>query len=296
MKRIEWIAGLIVLVALMVCASTRGDTAAGPVTTPLLQGVGIDQKLGTRLPADITFADDDGRRVSLGDLEAAANGKPIIVALVYLRCPSLCTVVLNDTLNAIRVVPQNLGEQYNVWTISFDPKEGSDLASEKKKGYVASYLRTRPTVNTAANGWHFLTGDAVNIARFTSAVGFHYKWDEGTQQYIHPAGILILTPEGKIARYFFGVDYDPTDLRLSLVEASNGKIGSLTDKLLLFCYHYDPSTGKYGLVIAKNLQLGAAVTLIVLGFGVVSLWRIDRRRTRAGLRIAASVAAKGGGG
>jgi len=275
---------------------SRADNAPATPTTPLLQGIGIDQKLGAQVPPDIAFNDDDGRRVTLADLESRANGKPIIVALVYLRCPSLCTVVLNDTLNAIRVVPQNLGEQYNVWTISFDPKEGPSLASEKKNGYVASYVRTRPHVNTAAAGWHFLTGDALNIARFTSAVGFRYKWDEGTQQYIHPAGILILTPEGKIARYFFGVDYDPTDLRLSLVEASNGKIGSLTDKLLLFCYHYDPSTGKYGLVIARTLQVGAAITLISLGLGFYLLWRIDRRRTKAGLALAASLAHPGGAG
>lgn len=267
--------------------------AAPPATlpaNPLLQDVGIDQKLGAPVPPDIVFNDDDGRRVTVSDLLAQSGGKPIIVNLVYLRCPSLCTVVLNDTLNALRVIPQEIGDQYSVWTISFDPKEGPDLAHQKKEGYVASYLRTRPRAVNANLGWHFLTGDAGNIARFTDAVGFHFKWDQATQQYVHPAGILILTPNGKVDRYFFGVDYDPTDIRLSLVEASNGKIGTLTDKLLLFCCRYDPSTGRYTLAVTHALSIAALLTMAGLGFGVFTLWRIDRRKTRAGLRLVQALA------
>ncbi len=234
---------------------------------------------------DITFHDETGGTVRLDQLR---TGRPIVVALVYFNCPSLCTVVLNDTLNALRVIPQHIGEQYDVWTISFDPKETPQLAAQKKESYVKSYVRTRPEAAMAASGWHFLTGDQASITRFTDAVGFHYKWDPPTNQFVHPAGILILTPEGKVSRYFFGVDYDPTDLRLSLVEASGGKIGTFTDDLLLFCCRYDPSTGKYTLAITNALTIAGGLTVALLAAGMVWLWRTDRRRTRIGLQLAAA--------
>jgi len=183
-------------------------------------------------------------------------------------------------LSTLKVIPQLIGDQYEVWAVSFDPTETPALAAEKKHGYVASYTRARAGAVNASASWHFLTGDAANIAALTKAVGFRYRFDDATQQFIHPAGLMLLTPEGKIARYFFGIDYDPTDLRLSLVEASHGKIGSFTDKILLFCYHYDPTTGKYGLAVANTLRAGGALTLLLLGAFFTFLWRADRRRTK----------------
>ncbi len=190
----------------------------------------------------------------------------------------LCTLVLNDLLSTVKTIPQTAGQEYDIWTVSFDPKEGPELATQKKEGDLDAYSRVKHIVPTT--GWRFLTGDAENIRRLADAVGFHYRWDEKTQQYIHPAGIMILTPEGKIARYFFGIDFDPTDIRLSLVEASANKIATPTDRLLLFCYHYDPRTGKYGLAVANTLRAGAALTLLVLGGLLFGLWRFDQRRTR----------------
>jgi protein SCO1 len=199
---------------------------------------------------------------------------------VQYQCPSLCSTILNDLMATLKVIPQDIGTEYDVWTVSFDPKEDAALAREKKKGYVQTYLRTRPEAVNTSGGWHFLTGDQENITRLTEAVGFHYRWDEPTQQYIHPAALTMLTPEGRISRYFFGIDYKPLDLRLSLVEASKGKIGGLTDAILLFCYHYDPATGRYGLAVINALKVGAALTLCLLGLGMWWLWRVDRRRTR----------------
>ncbi|MGN6371083.1 MAG: SCO family protein [Phycisphaerae bacterium] len=271
-----WGGGLLLLV-FIVCAAI-GGAARGADQSPqakLLDGVGIDQKMGSQVPMDLQFRDENGNLVRLKDLQ---RGKPIILSLVYLKCPMLCTLVLNDLLSTVKTIPQTAGDEYDIWTVSFDPKEGPAIATEKKEGYLDAYSRVKHIVPTA--GWRFLTGDEENIKKLTDAVGFHYRWDEKTQQYIHPAGIMILTPGGKIARYFFGIDYDPTDIRLSLVEASANKIATPTDRLLLFCYHYDPRTGKYGLAVANTLRAGGALTLLLLGGMLFGLWRFDQRRTR----------------
>ncbi len=245
--------------------------------TSLLQDVGIRQRLGMELSQEIVLRDETGKVVQLRELR---RGKPIILSLVYYQCPMLCTLVLNDLLSTMKTIPQTVGDEYDVWTVSFDPKETAALAARKKAEYVHSYNRVKGAGTVAEDGWRFLTGDAENIAKLTAAAGFRYKWDALSQQYVHPAGIMILTPEAKIARYFFGIDFDPTDIRLSLVEASANKIATPTDKLLLFCYHYDPATGRYGLAVANTLRAAAILTLLGLGGLGWILWRYDRRRTR----------------
>jgi len=285
------VAALVILLAGMWgMPRALAQTAPMPLAVPLgvPADVGIDQHLNAQLPLNLTFHDETGRAVQLGDLK---RGKPIILVLIQYRCPSLCSVVLNDMLSTYKVIPQDIGNQYDVWTVSFDPAETPELAAAKKGEYVRTYLRTRPRATQAEAGWRFLTGDQENIRQLTHAVGFRYRWDAATGQFIHPAALIMLTPDVQVSRYFFGVDYDPTDLRLSLVEASNGNIGSLTDKVLLYCYHYDPATGKYGLAVTHAVQAGGAVTVLLLGGGMALLWRIDRRRTR---RQLAAVPREGG--
>ncbi len=251
----------------------RGDSQ----TIPLLQDVGIDQRLGQTIAGDIVLQDEAGKLIHVRDLE---RGKPVILALVYYKCPMLCTLVLNDLLSTMKTIPQTVGDEYDVWTISFDPKETATLAAQKKAEYVHSYNRVKQAGAVTAEGWRFLTGDEANIRRLTAAAGFKYKWDNVTEQYVHPAGIMILTPEAKIARYFFGIDFDPTDIRLSLVEASANKIATPTERMLLYCYHYDPATGKYGFAVANTLRAAGAMTVVALGLLTWALWRHDRRRTR----------------
>ena len=282
--------GAVALLMMVGCALlARGGRAEdSSPQSQLLQGVGIDQRMGGQVPMDLVFRDEVGNPVHLRDLQ---RGKPVILSLVYLKCPMLCTLVLNDLLSTVKTIPQTAGEEYDIWTVSFDPKEGPELASQKKEGYLDAYSRVKHIVPTT--GWRFLTGDVENIRKLTEAVGFRYRWDEKTQQYIHPAGIMILTPEGRIARYFFGIDFDPTDIRLSLVEASANKIATPTDRLLLFCYHYDPRTGKYGLAVASTLRAGAGLTLLVVGGLLFGLWRFDQRRTRALMKCVPSVGKEG---
>ena len=253
-----------------------------------LRDVGIDQHMGAQIPLDLQFRDEANNLVYLRDLQ---RGKPIILNLVYLKCPMLCTLVLNDLLSTIKTIPQTAGDEFDIWTISFDPKETPALAAQKKEGYLDAYSRVKHITPTI--GWRFLTGDAENIRKLTECVGFRYRWDEGTAQYVHPAGIMILTPEGRIARYFFGIDFDPTDIRLSLVEASANKIATPTDRVLLYCYHYDPRTGRYGLAVANTLRAGAALTLLVLATLLALLWKADRRRTRALLKDVPSSTGRG---
>ena len=273
---------LCAVVAIVVaCHWATGAVWGDQPTIPLLQDVGIEQRLGQTIPGDIVLQDEGGRSVHVRDLR---RGKPVILALVYYQCPMLCTLVLNDLLSTVKTIPQTVGDEYDVWTVSFDPKETAALAAKKKAEYLHSYNRVKQAGTVAEGGWRFLTGDAANIRSLTTAVGFKYKWDGATQQYVHPAGIVILTPEARIASYYFGIDFDPTDIRLSLVEASANKIATPTERMLLFCYHYDPATGKYGLAVANTLRAAAGLTLLVLGSLTWGLWRYDRRRTKQLLR------------
>lgn len=243
-----------------------------------LEGVGIDQRLNQPVPLNLVFKDDSGRAVPLSTY---FHGKPVLLALVYYQCPMLCTRILNgvvDSLNAISFTP---GQDFEVVTVSFDPKDTPELAAAKKKTYLASYKRSG-----TANGWHFLTGDPASIKALTEAVGFHYKYDPVTKQFAHASGIMLLTPNGRLSRYFYGVEYKPRDVRLGLVEASNNKIGNAVDEVLLFCYHYDAATGKYGAVAMNAERIGGAAFLLLAGSGLFMLWRRDRRTSREALRRA----------
>jgi protein SCO1 len=232
---------------------------SGSVSTGLpnaLKNVGIDQKLNQQVPLDAVFKDEQGRDVRLGQF---FKGKPVVLSLVYYTCPMLCNQVLNGMLGSFRQVSFNIGEQFEVITVSFDPRESPDLAAAKKSTYIKAYNRPG-----AEASWHFLTGDETNIKRLTESVGFRYLWDDQTKQFAHASGVMVLTPEGKLARYFYGIEYPPKDLRLGLVEASQNKIGTPVDVLMLYCYHYDPATGKYGAVVMNIMRLAGGVTLFLI--------------------------------
>lgn len=240
---------------------------------PLLQGVKIEQRLGEQVPLDLAFHDESGQPVRLRQYFAA---KPVVLVLAYYRCPRLCTEVLNGLESGLEAITSlDVGREFNVLTISFDPRETPELAAAKKIPYLEKYGRSG-----AAGGWHFLTGNETSIKQLTEAVGFHYHYDPRSDQFVHASGIMILTPEGKLARYFYGIHYSPRDLRLGLVEASQSKIGSPVDQLLLFCFHYDPTTGQYTPAIMNFVRLAGAVTLVaVVGF-MLRMWQSERRKAR----------------
>lgn len=238
-------------------------------TENLQQRIGIDQKLGDQLPLDLPFVDSDGNPVHLRDY---FGDKPVILSLVYFDCPMLCTQVINSLLRAMNVLSFGAGTEFDVLTISIDPGETPELANAKKIEYLKNY-RGRE----GSTGWHFLTGDQQQIDQLAAAVGFRYEYDEPTDQYIHASGIMVLTPEGKLARYFYGIDYPPRDLRWGLVEAADGAIGNPVDQLLLLCYSYDPMTGKYGLYIRNSLRIGGLATILALGSFIVVMLRRERR-------------------
>ncbi len=273
---------LVVCVTLLLCLTLFDETVPAPAqnasTLPgPLKGVGFDQRLNEYVPLDLLFRDEAGQTVRLGDYIATAPPRPTILALVYYECPMLCTVVLNGLLGSLRALSFNVGEQFNIVTVSFDPTETPSLAAAKKKEYVKRYGRPGATA-----GWHFLTGEETAIEQLTQAIGFRYTYDPETEQYIHASGIVVLTPQGKIARYFYGIEYAPRDLRLGLVEASANKIGSPIDQVLLFCYHYDPITGKYGLLIMNVIRVAGFATVLSLGTLIVVMLQRDRCKKREG--------------
>ena len=239
---------------------------------PRLENVGIEQHLDAQVPRDLAFRDDTGATVKLGDY---FGHKPLILNLVYYNCTMLCGEALAGLASAMRLVKFDVGNEFDVVTVSFDPRETTEMAAAKKKDYVGRYGRAN-----AAGGWHFLTGEPDSINALTKAVGFQYQYDAKTNQYAHATAIMVLTPQGHISRYFYGVDFPPKDLRMGLVEASQGKIGNAVDAVLLFCYHYDPETGKYGAMVANILRLAAAATILILGTLFFILWRLDLSVTR----------------
>lgn len=247
----------------------QGQTATG--LPAALKKVGIDQRLNEQLPLDAVFKDEQGNDVRLD--QYFHQGKPVVIALVYYTCPMLCNQILNGMLGSFRQNSLNIGKDFEVVTVSFDTKETPQLAAAKKQTYINGYNRP-----TGAAGWHFLTGNDANVQRLATAVGFRYTWDEQTQQYAHASGIMIATPEGKLARYFYGIDYPAKDLRLALVETSANKIGTPVDALMLYCYHYDPSTGKYGVVIMNVIRLAGVITIILIVGLLLLLRRISRKR------------------
>jgi len=235
--------------------------------TPLaLQKVAFEQRLNEPLPLDLPFKDENGKAVKLGDY---FGRKPVVLAFVYYECPMLCTQVLNGLESALRVINESIGQEFDVVTVSFDPRETPVLAAGKKKAYLERYKRP-----SAEQGWHFLTGEQASIDALTKASGFSFYWDEQTHQFAHASGIVVATPAGKLSRYFFGIDYSPRDVKFALIESSNEKIGTLAERLLLYCYHYDPAAGNYGLMAMRAVRLGGAVTLVALfGFVFVSIRR-----------------------
>jgi len=237
----------------------------------VLSEVAYEQRLNAQLPLDLPFKDEDGRVVKLGDY---FGKRPVVMAFVYFECPMLCTQVLNGLTTSLSILPESAGKEFDVVAVSFDPRETPALANGKKKSHLDRYQRAG-----SEQGWHFLTGDEASIKALTAAAGFKYVWDDRTKQFAHPSGILVTTPDGKVARYFFGIEYAPRDVKFALIESSAGRIGNLVDQLLLYCYHYDPATGSYGFVAMGAVRLGGAVTLLALvGFVVVSI----RRDNRAG--------------
>ena len=253
----------VVLVALLAMASGgRADEQRPPV----LREIGFDQHLGETIPLDLTFHDEAGRTIRLGGY---FGKKPVVLSLNYYACPMLCTVMLSGLASALSIISMSAGKEFEVVTVSFDPKETPDLAAAKKKAYIERYKRPG-----AAEGWHFLTGDAASIAALTKAVGFRYAWDAETKQFAHPAGVLVLTPDGEIARYLYGIEYAPRDLRLAVIEASAGRIGNPVDQIILACYQYDPITGKYGAAIMRMVRAAGALTVLALvGFIALMLRR-----------------------
>ncbi len=236
----------------------------------LLKKVGFDQKLDAQVPLDLPFRDEHGRTLPLS---AYFGRKPIVLSLAYYECPMLCTLALNGQLRAYRALGFNIGREFDVITVSINPKEGPALAAAKKASYLDKYRRAG-----AENGWHFLTGTEPSIEALANAVGFHYTYDPESQQYAHTTGLIVLTPEGRIARYQYGVEYSAEDLRRSLIEASAHKIGTPVEQVLLYCFHYDPATGKYSLAILNLIRTGAVLTFAgLLAFIVISA----RRRSGA---------------
>jgi protein SCO1/2 len=242
------------------------------VRPPYLTNVGIEQRLDGQVPPDLAFVDETGRPVKLGDYYGK---KPLILNLVYYTCPMLCGEVLAGLSASMKMVKFDVGDEFDVITVSFNPKETPELAAAKKQEYLRRYGRPN-----AAAGWHFLTGSAESINALTKAVGFQYQYDASKNQYAHATAIMILTPQGRISRYFYGVDFPPKDLRMGLVEASQGKIGNAVDQVLLYCYHYDPTVGKYGAVVGNMLKIGGAFTILVLGGMILILFRLEKAATR----------------
>jgi protein SCO1/2 len=242
---------------------------ASAVPAPLRE-IGFDQKLDQRIPLDLTFRDEDGRAVRIGDY---FGEKPVVLAFVYYDCPMLCTMVLSAMTRTLDVLSLEAGTDFEVVAVSFDPRETPALAARKK----AEHLQRLSPTNAAAR-WHFLTGDEPAIRQLTAAAGFRYTWDEQTQQFAHPAGIIVLTPDGRLARYLFGLEYGPRDVRLALVEASAGRIGSAADAFLLYCYHYDPMTGRYGFVVMRALRVAGVATVLAIGSFIAVMVRRERRK------------------
>jgi protein SCO1/2 len=237
-----------------------------------LQEVGIEQKLGEQLPLDAEFKDEHGQTVKLG--QYFNKEKPVILALVYYECPMLCNEVLNGLTGSLKGVSFDAGKEFDVVAISFDARENDipGLAKNKEASYLKRYGR-----EDTADGWHFLTGTQSEIDKVANAVGFKYYWDERTEQFAHAGGIMIATPDGKLARYFYGIDYAPKDLKFGIMESADGKVGNPAEQLFLYCYHYDPSTGTYGLAILRVLRIAAVFTILAIGGMLFVFWRYKKK-------------------
>ena len=263
--------------SLVAQVSSYGEKETGPDNgkpPAILNGVGVTQRLNEQLPLDLTFTDDLGRTVQLASY---FGRKPAILALVYYQCPMLCSEELNGLTGALRMVDEVPGRDFNIIIVSIDPSEGTNLAADKKRNYLRRYGHPE-----TADGWHFMTGTQANIDALTKAVGFGYVKIPGPDgkltQFAHASSIQLVTPQGKLAQYYMGVEYSPKDIRLGLIEASNNHIGSPVDNILTYCYHYDPATNKHSLIIARVVQMGGAMTVILLGGFMWIMFRRDYRK------------------
>jgi protein SCO1/2 len=258
----------------------RGATQPSSQVTPAdLADVGIEQKLDQQIPLDLAFKDEAGNTVKLGDY--FRSGRPVILNLVYYTCPMLCGEELAGEASALAVLRFSPGKEYEAISVSFNPDESSKDAAEKKKIYI-DRMNEHLQPKTSGEGWHFLTGEQAEIKKLADAVGFHYKRDPRTGQFIHAAAIMIVTPQGKIAQYYYGVEFSPKDVRLGLIEASRNKIGTLVDQVVLYCFHYDPHTGRYGAMITNILRLAGAATVMVLGGFVIIMIRREKHGSAKG--------------
>jgi protein SCO1 len=233
-----------------------------------LRDVAFDQKLDRPVPLDLAFRDESGQSVRLADY---FKQKPIVLTFVYYKCRDLCPLLLDGVVRSLRALSFDAGKEFDLITVSIDPHDSPALAAAKKKDFVDQYARPG-----AGAGWHFLTGDETAIQKLTQSVGFHYTYDSHTGEFAHATGMVLLTPNGKTARYYYGIDFSPRDLRLGLIEAAAGKIGSPIDQLLLFCYHYDPVTGKYGLLITRLIRVAGAATVLIMGAFILLMLRRER--------------------
>lgn len=243
----------------------RQSAVAASILPPALRNIGLDQNLNAQIPLNLIFRDDSGRELPLSSY---FGSRPVVLALVYYQCPMLCTQVLNGMVMSLRGMSLESGRDFDVVTVSIDPTEMPDLAAKKKAEYLRRYSK-----GTA--GWHFLTGAEPQIKELAHAVGFRYAYDPKTKQYAHASAIMVVTPTGKLSRYFYGIEYAPRDLRLGLVEASENKIGSPVDQILLYCYHYDPNTGKYSAIVMNIVRLAGVLMLLILLPLLIWLWRAD---------------------
>jgi protein SCO1/2 len=248
----------------------RAHDASRPIP---LRDVEFDQRLNSQIPLDLSFTDERGVPVHLREY---LDGKPIILNFVYYKCRDLCPLLLDGIVRTLRAISFDIGAEFDVLTVSIDPTDNAALAAAQKKDFIGRYGRAG-----SERGWHFLTGEEAAIRKLAEAVGFHYSFDATTGDFAHATGIVLLTPAGKTARYFYGIEFSPRDLRLGLVEAAEGKIGTPIDQLLLFCYHYDPVTGKYGPFVTNLVRLGGLITAI--GLAGFILWMLRRERIHAGV-------------
>ena len=277
-------AAIVILIVAPATAQMTGAPTAGYRSAPgvpsmtmptALREIGFDQNIDQKLPLDATFRDETGKTVTLGSFYGQ---RPVLLAFIYYECPMLCTQVLNAMTATISMMSLDAGKDFELVLVGIDPRETPAQAAAKKREYLRRYKRPG-----AEAGWHFLTGDEPEIKRVAKAAGFRYAWDEQTQQYAHPTGIIVTTPDGRLARYLFGIEYGPRDLNLSLVEASQGKVGSFADQLLLFCYHYDPMTGKYGIYVMRTLRVAGVATVLLIGTFIVVMVRREKSQQNAAL-------------
>lgn len=269
----SWAIGLLAMWALALAGirPARAHDLRADTRPAALREVAFDQRVNEQVPLDLVFHDEEGRSVRLGEY---FGKQPAILVLVYFRCRDLCPLLLDGVVRTLRAMSFSAGHQYHLLVVSFDPRDTAAIAAARKEELAQRY--GRPGGET---DWHFLTGEDAAIRSLTRAVGFHYTYDASTGQYGHAAGLVVLTPAGKIYRYMYGIEFSPRDLRLSLVEASGNKVGSVIDQVLLFCYHYDPATGKYSLLVMKVLRLAGLATVGGLATFIITMWRRDRRRT-----------------